>query len=182
MVGGLLPYYLLKAKVSPTQVVSAGTRPGHGQDTVRLRGHAARSAACLLVDGATAVVVNNQDRWPGWRGPLVTPRHERNNHWRQIPALVRQQILDVVRMLGIASRRHESRVDEALETGGQDVRRQPKTPLKLGEAGDAAKERVANDEQAPAFANQLERSRGGTVLVGIGATEHAGSLPRVLAS
>jgi hypothetical protein len=51
---------------------------------------------------------------------------------------------------------HDPRRDKVVEPFGEDVGRHPETLLKLGKAGDAGEHGVAQDQRAPALADQFQ--------------------------
>src|SRR5215207_5813260 len=104
--------------------------------------------------------------------PFVSPLAERDDDRLQLEPLWGQQVLRL-----LAGRRrlpalHQAGRHEALQALGEDVRGDAQALLKLREARAAAEHRVAQDQQAPALADQFQRPRGGTVLTLVEPTKH----------
>src|SRR4029450_3609834 len=68
---------------------------------------------------------------------------------------------------------------EPVEALGQDVGRDTQPALEVGEPRRAGEDRVADDQQAPAFADQFQRPRRRAVLTVVGPTEHEIPLPLI---
>jgi hypothetical protein len=74
---------------------------------------------------------------------------------------------------------HETSGDEAVESRLEDVGGDAEGALEVGEAGAPGEQGVTDDQQAPAFAHQLQGARRRAVLSILGPAD---SLPEVLAS
>jgi hypothetical protein len=135
-----------------------------------VRARAADGAAEPLLDGTAAAVV--LEHRGARRNPSIAPFGQRNDRRLEIETLRREYVFP---MLGIRGRRpggHDSRLDEALEAIRKDVGSQSQAALKVGEPGSPAKERIAEDQQAPPLAHDLKRSRCRTLLVFVEPSEH----------
>lgn len=90
----------------------------------------------------------------------------------QLQSLLGQQVF---RLLAGGSRLpvlHEAGRNETLQALGKDVRGESQALLKLREACEVAEHRVVQDQQAPTFADQLERPGGGALLIPVEASKH----------
>jgi hypothetical protein len=62
---------------------------------------------------------------------------------------------------------HEAGRNDTLQALGKDVREDSQALLELRKAREVAEHRVAQDQQAPPFADQLQRPGGGALLVAL---------------
>jgi hypothetical protein len=67
---------------------------------------------------------------------------------------------------------HDPGGDEVVEPFGEDVGRHPETLLKLREARDAGEHGIAQDQRAPALADQFEGTRRRAVLIFVKTSKH----------
>ena len=128
----------------------------------------------MVVDLPAAVAVDDQVRRAVGRGVLVAPPHEVEDDGVEVAAAVGEPVLVPGRALGVAVALENAGVDQALEAVGEHVARHAQAALEVVEAPDAA-EGVAQDEERPAFADELERARDRADLVVVRAAKH---LPR----
>ena len=135
-----------------------------------------------LFDPAVAGAVHVQDGRPLRRHPAVPPATEGEDNGLEIAALVGEDVLVVLRMLRVLAALHEPVFDEAVQAGGQHVRRHAEPALKVGEAGDPGEQRVADDQEAPPLADDFQGARGRAVLILVGPTEHGTTVTNALAS
>jgi hypothetical protein len=134
--------------------------------------HIPLAAVTLQVHGdvtATRVMLVSDRRSVG-RFPPVAPLGERDDHRLEVQPLLRQVVLPVPR--GRWADPHEPLGNEKVETRREHVGRNPQTPLKIGEPCHRRKGRVAEDEQAPALARDLECACRRADLPVIGSSQH----------
>ena len=70
-------------------------------------------------------------------------------------------------------------LDEVLEPRGKDVAGDPQAALEVREAGDAPEERMPDDHQAPALADDFKRTRRGAVLRVVGTAAGMPETPQI---
>ncbi|MEJ7721691.1 MAG: hypothetical protein WKF58_15215 [Ilumatobacteraceae bacterium] len=138
-----------------------GTRAGagHGEDLGRSGRLTARIAAARQVHRATTRLVFEEDRRPLWRGPPVTPLGQRHDHHPELATLLGQNVFVGTGRFGRRPPDHQPVGHEAVQALGEDVRRDPEPALEIREARHAGEDGIADDEQAPALAHQLESAR-----------------------
>src|SRR4029453_8060999 len=95
---------------------------------------------------------------------------------------VGQQVLEQFGLLGVSAPLHDPALDEAVETHLEDVGRDPEAALEVAVAGRTTEEGVTDDQQAPAFAHDLERPCDRAHLGVVRPAEHGPILPTTLAS
>jgi hypothetical protein len=101
---------------------------------------------------------------------LVPPCPQGAEHGPQISALRGQLVLEALGALLVAAPLEDPVLDEPSEAVAEDRAREPEPRLEVGEAPDADGG-LAQDQQRPAVADDLERRGDGAVLVGVGARQ-----------
>jgi len=133
---------------------------------------AAGAADATVIDlSATADVAHDHGRAAG-RRVLVAPLHQRDEDRPEIDALAREPVLEALRTLLVARAPQDTLVDQALEPRLQDVARDPEVALEVVEAA-GAEEGVAQDQQRPALADELERAGDRAVLAALCVPKHS---------
>jgi tRNA G18 (ribose-2'-O)-methylase SpoU len=140
------------------------------------QGTAAR-ADRLLGDFRAAHAVQVENGRPAGSGPPVAPFGERDQCGREVTSLAGEHVLVQLRLPGVLAALHDPGGDEAFETVLEDVGRDAEAALELVIPGQAGEEGVADDQQAPAFTDQLEGTRDRAHLRVVGLAEHVPSLP-----
>src|SRR5690349_7915288 len=88
----------------------------------------------------------------------------------------------LVRAAGrIRSPFHQAGFEEPVQAGGEDVARDAQAGLEIPESGDAPKQRMTNDHQAPSLADDLERTSCRAVLGFVSPAEHVPIVQGVVA-
>jgi len=108
----------------------------------------------------------DHDRRPfGIRGPAVAPPQQRNDGGEQLEALLGQAVLeaDAAARLAVGLLAEDALVDESLEARAEDVARAADCALEVREAPHAV-ESLAEDEQCPLLADDIERATDRAVL------------------
>ncbi len=123
-------------------------------------------------DGADALVMFEFDGRAERCFPSISPGGQRDNDRTEFLAFLGEDIVEELEMFGVTALFHESLGYESFEARRQDVRRNAKAVLELSKTRPSPKYGVANDEEAPALANDLQRSRRRTVLGRVRATQH----------
>jgi hypothetical protein len=122
-----------------------------------------------------------EDRRAVGSRPPVTPLGERDQGGREVAALLGQQVLVQLGLLGVLVSPHDPRVDEAVEAGLEDVGRDPEAALEVAVAGGAGEEGVADDQDAPPFAHHLEGAGDRAHLGVVRLPQHAAIVTKALA-
>jgi hypothetical protein len=119
--------------------------------------------------------VADDARRPGGRRVVaVAPLHERDDRRPEVDALLAEAVLEALGALLVAPALEQALLGQALEAIGQDVAGDAEAALEVVEAADA-QEGVADDEQRPAVAEDLEGAGDGAVLVVVRAGQHGRS-------
>ena len=113
-------------------------------------------------------------RWAGLAGKVVVaPFGEGDDHREQVAAARGQVVLVAGRAVLVADTRQDSVVHQGTQPVGQDVAGDPETGEEAVEAGHT-KESVPNDQQGPAFTDQLKAACHRAHLAVIGPSQHCG--------
>ena len=104
------------------------------------------------------------------RSPAVAPRGERHDDGFEVDSLPCDHVFGVFESR--TSRLHDACSNERLQASGENVRRDTEASLKVREPRQSPEQRIANDQEAPALAHDLERPGRRTVLPFIEAPEH----------
>jgi hypothetical protein len=104
---------------------------------------------------------------------LLAPLAKGDESWEQIFALFCEYVLGEEAAVGGWDCLHDAGSDEVLEAGGEDVFGESETALEVGEAADA-EHGVADNEERPPFADDVERAGHGTDVVIEGLAAHDG--------
>ena len=118
---------------------------------------AALHADAAVVDLAAAAGVADHDGRAVGRRVGVAPLQQRDDDGPQVGALAGQPVFEALRAVLIALAAQDARVDEALKPCLQDVAGNPEAALELVEAM-GAEECIAQDQERPALADELERA------------------------
>src|SRR5829696_8412389 len=94
---------------------------------------------------------------------LVAPAHDRDDRGIERPTGLREPVLEALGLLLVAAPLEDPRADQRLQPRGQDVARDPEVALHVGEAADAV-ERLAQDEEGPALAEDVHRAPDGAAV------------------
>src|SRR5436190_468985 len=122
-----------------------------------------------------AVAAPARDPRRALREVAVAPLHQREEGEAKLAALVGEAILEALGPLAVADALEDADVDEPVEAVGEDVARDAEAREQLVEP--AAPERdVADDQQRPPVAHDLERAGDRANLAVVGAPEHPGRL------
>src|SRR5262249_5432508 len=105
-------------------------------------------------------------RAAGQRHVLVAPVEQRDHHWPQVEALLGEEVLVAAGMVAVLAALEDVLVDQALQACGEHVPGDAERPLHLAELA-TAQEHLADDQDRPALADQLEAAsdRAGLSLV-----------------
>src|ERR1700722_9068887 len=123
-----------------------------------------------------------EEHWWAVRGrPTIAPFGERDDDRCEFASLVGEQVLVELRILRVAGPLHDSRVDQAVESGRQNVRRYAETLVKIAEACGAGEQGVSHDQKSPSLADDLEGTCRRAHLGVIGLAEHPRNLSSGLA-
>ena len=101
----------------------------------------------------------------------VAPLHQRDHHRPEVDPLLGEPVLVPWRALLVGAPLEDPLLDQPLQPRLQHVPRDPEVPLEVVEAANA-EEGVADDQERPALADDLERSRDRADLVLVAAAEH----------
>ncbi len=131
----------------------------------RARGHVAnvegmRTGVAVQVnaDVAAAGIMFVGNRGPIRRRPAVAPFGESDNHRLEVAALFGQVVLGESRRP--RRRGHEPLLDEMFQARSQNVGGDAESQLEIGEPRHTSEGGVAEDEQTPPLARDLERASG----------------------
>ena len=127
---------------------------------------------------AAAAVADDARPAAGCRVVAVAPVRQRDHDRPEVDALLGQVVLEALRALLIEAALEDAVVDESLQAVGEHVAGDAEIALEVLEAADA-EERVAQQQDRPAVAEDLERAGDGAVLGFVRAGQH-GSSPRRL--
>src|SRR5215216_5965274 len=164
--------YGLGAGVLVVEPARDERRPGLYRDVLAGERRAAAPADQALVRRAAAAHVLDDSRRPLGLGVVaVAPEHEMPQHRPQLPCLRRGVVLEAIRPRLIAPALQYALGDEVVE------------PLRQHAAGDAeageqpveavhAKQHIAQDQQRPALADDLQGPGDGADLLVVVAAEH----------
>src|SRR5581483_148561 len=133
-------------------------------DACSVGGEDSDGDGCVVGDAA-------RDAGRGGRDVPVSPLHECEQRYAEVAAFLGELVLVALGPLLVADAFEDSVVDELLEPVGEDVAGDAETLLELLETA-PAEERVADDQQRPALADELERPRDGAVLSFVVASQH----------
>jgi hypothetical protein len=128
-------------------------------------------------DLAAGVVAQNY-RWTLRAGEVfVTPAHERDYGGEQVAPSRRQPVFAAVRIARVEDPLEKTRVDKRAQSRGESRSGDLEIPGELPEAPDA-EERLAQDEQGPAFADERQGAPDGLSFESMGKVvlRHHGSL------
>jgi acyl-CoA thioesterase len=127
-----------------------------------------------------AVVSVLEKEWliAGTEDPLITPLAQRRHHRPEGAAFVGEEVVVTPACVVIGNPFEDACVDECVEAGCQDVAGDAEAVDEVVEAADA-EEAVAQDQQGPPFANDLQRLGDGAVHIGERCLAH-GSIVREL--
>src|SRR5262249_52391171 len=135
-----------------------------GPEGLRALGHEGRD------HGAPAGLRPQNALWPVAH-VLVAPLAQRRERDVQLEAFRGEPVFEALRALAVADPLQDPLLDEAPEPVGEHVPRDAEALLKLVEAA-LPEEDVADDQQRPALAHHLERTRDRAVLAVVVAPEH----------
>jgi hypothetical protein len=123
-----------------------------------------------------ALAVRDDQRRPGLaREMSVAPLEQADQHRIQLAPGIGQAVLEPLGALLVATTLEDAVVNQRLQPIGQHVPRDRQAGGELLEAT-LAVEGVAQDEQRPALADDVERARHGAVQIGELYASHRGSL------
>ena len=129
----------------------------------------------MLIHRSAAAAVERQPRWAsGRRVVSISPLHQHHDRGRESCALVGQGVFGPAGPLRIWNALEQSLGREELQPIAEDVGREAKARLKLLE-GLEPEHGITQNQERPAFADDLERSRDGAHLLGVGPVEHSSS-------
>lgn len=143
------------------QHAGAGLRAGDDGDVVGIHGLQALRIGIGRHDGPPALAIGEQQGLPFRCEMPVAEGDQRRDHGEEVPALLRQQVLVALRPLAIEPPLEQSGFGEMLQAPRQHVRRDAEAALELVEAGEAL-QRIAQDQDAPPFADGLDGAGAGT--------------------
>src|SRR5437899_1390938 len=103
---------------------------------------------------------------------FVAPLAKRGQRDVQVETLLRQLVLVPLRALAVEDPLQHALVDQPVEPVGQDVTGDSQALLEFVEAVQTEQD-VADDQQRPALADNLERSRDRAVLAFVVTVQHA---------
>src|SRR6185437_6492913 len=109
---------------------------------------------------------------------VIAPLSKRGERDVQVETLLRQVVLVPLRPLAVQDPLEHTFVDQPVEPVGQNVAGDAQALLQFVEAVQA-QQQVANDQQRPALADNLERSRDRTVLAFVVTVQHASMVARL---
>src|SRR4051812_39863648 len=134
----------------------AGARARLAVDVARRQVRAAGVAREPAGHLAAAVAVADDARRAARRGVVaVAPLHQRDDRRPEVEPLLAEAVLEALGALLVAVALDQALVDQPLEPLGQDVARDAEIALEVVEPAHP-EERVADDEQRPAVAEDLE--------------------------
>ena len=151
-----------------------GARPRAGLEAHVARGHARAAALAgqVRVDRAAAVAVAHDARRPVGRVPAVAPLHQRDEHAGRARAPSRSGgTRSAPGAPGSAARSSTPSSTSASSRRGEHVARDAEAARRTRRSA-ARRERLAQDQQRPALADQLERAGDRAVLAFVVAVEH----------
>src|SRR5438874_1833659 len=103
---------------------------------------------------------------------VVAPLPQANERDMKVAALAGQVVLVPLRSFLIANPLEDSFVDQPAKTLGENLPRDPETPMELVEPTQS-QQRIPNDQQRPSLTDHLKGACDRTVLTFVGALEHA---------
>ena len=109
-----------------------------------------------------ALAVHQLEGRPVWRPPAVAPLPERDDHGPQVAALFGEDVVEARRTLAVGDPLEHALVDEVGEPLVEDVAGDAKSFLELVEPCHTH-EGVADDQQAPPLADDLQALADGAV-------------------
>ncbi len=149
----------------------ASTSLGPSFDVPRAELRAAGLAHAVVAHSPAAAFVYQQDRRPSRIDVAVAELHQRDEHRPQVQALFGQAVLVSKGVFLVRNPAQDAVLDERVEAVGQNVASRAGAPLEILEAA-RAHERVADDEQRPALADELERAGHRADLGVVGSAKH----------
>jgi creatinine amidohydrolase/Fe(II)-dependent formamide hydrolase-like protein len=150
-----------------------------GVHLVRAGSGRAASAVLVKLQLATAVVVQHPARRPGrMRVMLVSPAHQGGNDRIEPVGLRGRQVLIPLRPLLVAVPLEHAVLDELAQPVAQHGAGDPQVLDELLEPATTQQD-IANDQQRPAFTDDLQATRDRAHLVGVVVVEHTRSLPEI---
>jgi hypothetical protein len=142
---------------------------------------AAIGAVHLLGDFAATGAMRVQHGWTIRGRPPIAPFGKRHEDGHELATLLSEQVLVELRILRVDGSLHDSRLDETVQAGSEDVRRDAEALVEVAEAGGAGEQGVSHDEKSPPLADEFERARRRAHLGVVRLTEHPINLSKGLA-
>jgi hypothetical protein len=142
--------------VTMARIVAEDTEVhGHSADVGRTHWRAAMPADRNELRDVAALTVH-QLEWRTVRGsPAIAPLSEGDDHWPQIAALFREDVVEARRMFVVGNPLEHALVDQVGEPLGEHIAGDTEALLELVETCHAQKG-VADDQQAPPLADDFE--------------------------
>src|ERR1700677_3625989 len=161
---------------------SARPRAGLGAHVASLEQLAAARADAVLAELTAAALVAQHDRRPcGGDGVTVAPAKQLDDHGPQVEALRRQTVFVAQRALLVGDLFEDPLGHQPVQARGEDVTRDAEALPHLVEAP-PAEEHIAQHEDRPTLANELERTGDRAVLVLVVAPQHLATSYHLVAS
>jgi len=168
----------MSARGHRLRLAAGGPRPT--SDLARSRSHVGVTGAAgqAQLDGPATVRVDDLPGRPARGVVTVAPLDHGHEHGNQIAALVGEKVLMADRAILVDAALEYAIVGEPAEAVGEHIAGDVEAGLEVAEAGDSGEEGIADDEQRPPVAGDLEGPSDRAVLIGVVTRQHTITIPK----